>query len=472
MDASLHSFTAATADEPFRRVVEWAPTAIVMIDRHGKIVLINVQTESLFGYRREELLGKPVEILVPARFAREHATYRAGYFAAPQSRPMGSGRDLYARRRDGSEFPVEIGLTPIDSGDGVLVLAAIVDLTERKRLEERFRRVVEYAPNAMVMIDRDGRIVLVNAQTEQLFGYARDALIGQSVDRLVPEDLRAKHLGYRAGFFANPQARPMGAGPNLYAQRADGSTFPVEIGLNPIETEDGVMVLASVVDLTERVRAQQKLENALREKTVLLNEVHHRVKNNLQVISSLLNLQAQHAGDAKVQAMLSESQARVRAMALTHQLLYERKDYSRIDLAEYLERLVQLLVSSYRNSGHVSLRHRMAAGPFYLDLDRAVSCGLVVNELVTNAFKHAFPDGRRGEVSIELTPAGQELELVVADDGVGLAAGFDPAAVKSLGLQLVALLADQLGARFSFASHSGARFTLRFAGASAGRDAP
>lgn len=464
MDARVQNEVSA-ADDPFRRVVEWAPTAIVMIDRAGRIVLSNAQTERLFGYRREELQGQPVEILVPERFAAHHPGFRQGFLADPHTRPMGSGRDLFARRRDGTEFPVEIGLTPIDSGEGMMVLAAIADLTERKRLEERFRRVVEYAPSAMVMIDHAGRIVLVNAQTEELFAYPRHELIDQSVDMLVPETLRHDHLAYRKAFFDLPQARPMGGGRELFARRADGSTFPVEIGLNPIETEDGMMVLASVVDITERRRAQQKLETALQEKTVLLNEVHHRVKNNLQVIASLLNLQAQHSTDPALRAILSESQSRVRAMALTHQLLYERKDYSRIDLGEYLERLAQLLISSYREgSAHLTLRRSMPAEPLYLDLDRAIPCGLVVNELVTNAFKHGFPDGRRGEISIEMKAVGDELELVVADDGVGLPAELDPATVNSLGLQLVALLVDQLGGRFSLERRPGTRFTLRFAG--------
>ena len=450
-------------DDPFRKVVEWAPAAMVMVDEAGRIVLINALAERIFGYSRDELLGEPVERLVPERFADNHPGYRAGFCVDPHPRPMGSGRELYARRRDGSEFPVEIGLTPLESASGFRVLATIVDITERKRLDERFRRVVEYAPSAMVMIDRGGRIVLVNAQTEQLFGYPRGALIGQPMEMLVPERLRAEHVHDRDGFFALPQARPMGVGRDLYARRADGSEFAVEIGLNPIETEEGVMVLASIVDVTERLRQRENLENALREKTVLLNEVHHRVKNNLQVISSLLNLQATQADDARLRAMLTESQGRVRAMALTHQLLYERKDYTRIDFGEYIERLAQLLLGSYRqSSAHIALRRVLPDAPQFLDFERAIPCGLAVNELVTNAFKHAFPDRRSGEVRIELHAEGGEFELVVADDGVGLPEGYDLTSVNSLGLQLVPLFAEQLGGRFTVEHGQGARFSLRF----------
>ncbi len=463
----MHESPRATdfpiGEDIFRRVVEWAPAAMIVVNRQGRIVLTNAQAERVFGYPRDELLGAQVESLIPETLAGKHPEYRQSFHAAPEPRAMGSGRDLYARRKDGSQFPVEIGLTPIDSGSGVMVLAAIVDITERKRLEERFRRVVEYAPSAMVMIDGKGRIVLVNEQTEQLFAYPRSELIGQAVEMLVPERLRGEHVHFRSGFLGVPQARPMGIGRDLYARRADGTEFPVEIGLNPMETEEGIMVLASIVDITERQRAQQKLEKTLKEKTVLLNEVHHRVKNNLQIISSLLNLQATHAADSGLRSILAESQNRVRAMALTHQLLFERKDYSRIDLGEYLERLAQLLVSSYRQeNSRISIRVTLPDEPQFLDIERAIPCGLVVNELVTNAFKHAFPDERSGEVLVELSVMNGDLQLVVADDGVGLPDAFDLSHVKSLGLQLVSVLADQLGAVFTVGNNRGARFSLRF----------
>lgn len=329
--------------------------------------------------------------------------------------------------------------------------------------EAAFSRVVEWAPTAMVMIDADGRIVLFNAQAEALFAYRREELLGERVERLVPGRFAERHPDYRHSFGADPHPRPMGRGRDLYARRSDGSEFPVEIGLNPIETEAGVMVLASIVDITERRRQQESLEKALREKTVLLNEVHHRVKNNLQVITSLLNLQAAHVNDPQLRIALTESQGRVRAMALTHQLLYEGKDYSRIDLGDYLDRLAQLLHGSYRQDGaRIRLRRALPALPQFIEFERAIPCGLVVNELVTNAFKHAFPAGRSGEVLIELHARDADIELVVSDNGVGLPADFSLETTKSVGLQLVPLLAEQLNGRFSHGSGPGASFSVCF----------
>jgi PAS domain S-box-containing protein len=330
--------------------------------------------------------------------------------------------------------------------------------------EDSFRRVVEWAPSAMVMINRDGIMVLVNAQTERMFDYGRDALIGQSVEILVPERFRHRHVLFRGGFFDDPQPRPMGVGRDLAGCRADGSEFPIEIGLNPIDTEAGVMVLASIIDITERRRTQQRLEDALLEKTVLLNEVHHRVKNNLQVITSLLNLQADHAADPHLRAILGESCGRVKAMALTHQLLYERKDFSRLDLGDYLNRLVMSIRASYRAAGErITIRLEAPTEGVHLDLERTIPCGLLVNELVTNSFKHAFPAERRGEIVVELKEVGnEEIYFSVTDNGIGLPSEAELATRSSLGLQLVSLFVEQLHGVLTVDRECGAQFSVRF----------
>src|SRR5882757_1337349 len=146
------------SEERFRQVVESAPNAIVMINSIGIIEMVNAQTERVFGYPRNELLGQSIEMLVPERFRHAHPGLRGTFFGEPRSRPMGAGRDLYALRKDGTEFPVEIGLNPIETEEGAMVLSAIVDVSARRRLEERFQRVVEAAPSAMVMINKTGRI--------------------------------------------------------------------------------------------------------------------------------------------------------------------------------------------------------------------------------------------------------------------------------------------------------------------------
>ncbi len=307
-------------------------------------------------------------------------------------------------------------------------------LHERKEL---FRQVVEAAPNAMVMINAAGRIEMVNAQAERVFGYARTELLGQRVEMLVPDRFRDHHPGLRHSFFADPHARPMGAGRELYARRKDGSEFPVEIGLNPIETEDGPMVLSAIVDISDRKQKEAGIRAALQEKDILLGEIHHRVKNNLQIVYSLLDLQSARISDQTVLDMLRDSQNRIRSMALIHQTLYESKDFAEVDFGRFLETLVPTLIASYgSHPNRITLS--IDAEPVLLPIGAAIPCGLVVNELISNALKHAFRPGNGGDIDVGLRRvAGGDLVLSVSDTGIGVPEHVNITDTGTLGLQLV-----------------------------------
>ncbi|WOJ91343.1 PAS domain S-box protein [Methylocapsa polymorpha] len=458
------------SQERFQRVVESTPNAIVMIDRTGRIEMVNTQAEWIFGYPRAELLGQPVEMLMPERFRAHHPGLRTLFFGDPQSRRMGVGRDLYGLRKDGSEFPVEIGLNPIETEDGAMVLSAIVDITDRKqkedtlrRSQERFQRAVESAPNAIVMINRTGRIEMVNAGAESIFGYSRAELLGQPVEMLMPQRFRAQHPGLRTSFFADPKARPMGAGRDLYGLKKDRSEFPVEIGLNPIETEDGPMILSAIVDITDRKQKEDRIQAALAEKDLLLGEIHHRVKNNLQIVQSLLSLQAAKIEDQSLIEMLRECQNRIHSMGLVHQTLYQSKDFAKVDFGIFLDSLVPALLNSYGvDPARIALS--IDAVQALLPIDTAIPCGLIINELITNSIRHAFPQGRRGNIAVELTKDAEgKMALCVTDDGVGIPAGVDLTRATTLGLQLVNVLTDQLGGNCSVHKAHPTRFVLQFA---------
>ena len=340
-------------------------------------------------------------------------------------------------------------------------LLAKVEQALRKS-EERFRRVVEYAPYAILMTNEAGRIDMVNAQAERLFGYDRSELLGQQVEVLVPQPLRGGHSAMRAGFFRDPGSRPMGAGRDLFGLRKDGGTFPVEIGLNPIETEEGMMVLAAIIDISDRKREEERIRDSLKEKDLLLGEIHHRVKNNLQIIHSLLSLQTASVRDEVALGMLRESQNRVLSMALIHRTLYQSNDFAKVDFATFLDSLVPTLIGSY---GIDSSRFTVSvdADDARLPINAAVPCGLIVNELISNTLKHGFPQGRGGKIDIRLANGeGGGAVLSVSDDGVGLPDSLDIGNSTTLGLQLVTLLADQIGGELTIRRRDPTRFEIRF----------
>ena len=450
------------ANKRFNVFLESAPDAIVIVDADGRMVQVNHLTEEMFGFARRELIGQPVEMLVPQRYRKSHVAHRSGYVEHPKTRPMGRGRALAGAKKDGSEFPIEISLSPLQSEQGSLVISIIRDLTERIKAEAKFRGFLESAPDAVVVIDREGRISIVNSLTEKMFGYSRDELLGQAVEILVPERYRHTHVGHRDGYSQHPKTRPMGAGQNLFGRRKDGSEFPVEISLSPLETEQGTLVTSIIRDITERKNAEEQIQSSLREKEVLLKEIHHRVKNNLQVTSSLLKLQSGYIQDPQAQGMFAESQNRIRSMALVHEKLYQSSDLSRINFAEYVESLAALLFRSYGiESGQIQL-HIEGSGIF-LSVESAVPCGLIVNELLSNCLKHAFPNGRRGRVEVRIGRGpGEQLLLVVADDGVGLPPTLDVEKTESLGLQLVRTLAQQLDGHAQLVRGERTEFNITF----------
>src|SRR5262245_8446406 len=324
-------------------------------------------------------------------------------------------------------------------------------------------QILDLAEDAIISIDADQRIVLFNQGAEKTFGYTRDEILGQKLDLLLPPRFVEIHHRHIEEFAASPvAARTMGERREIFGRRKGGIDFPAEASISKARVADGWIFTVILRDITARKIADEAIRASLREKEVLLKEIHHRVKNNLQVVSSLLGLQSRTIADPTTRKMFLESQNRVHSMALINESLYQSENLSKINFPAYIDQLASHLFRSY-GADPSRIRIDASIGDLRLPIDTAVPCGLIVNELVSNSLKYAFPGGRSGRIRIAMHQKEQGwISLEVSDDGIGLPEGTDLASRTSLRLRLVRTLADQLGASVQIGAGPGAHITLTF----------
>jgi len=339
---------------------------------------------------------------------------------------------------------------------------AINDMTtsiSRRTVSRTYlNNILDSMAEMLFVVRPDGTIRRANRAARQQLGYDEDVLHETLLDALLddgPLFTDAERATFQRQGFVDHAERTL--------RTRDGTAVPVLFSRARVASESDAApdIVCVAQDITERKRAEERIKASLREKEVLLREIHHRVKNNLQIISSLLHLQSKQIEHEAARALFDESQSRIRSMALIHERLYQSDDLAQVDFAAYLDGLTEHLFRTY-NVRRDAISCALEADGGSLSVDRAIPCGLIVNELVANALKHAFPDGRSGTIRVRYAEDDGQARLEVADDGVGAPNGFESEASGSLGLRLVRGLVQQLDGTLAIDHDDGLRFTITF----------
>ncbi len=450
-------------EEKYRKIFESLYDVYYLTDREGMISEISPSVYRQAGWDPEDVIGHPVTDFYLDPSAKE--------IFAKTLKETGAVNDyeLQLLAKDGRVIDVSVSSHIVfdDDCNPVGVEGVLRDISTRKKMEEalkeseqKFRTMVENSLQGIFIV-QDMEMVYANEALSQIVGYSLEEIQALSQEEMRgiihPED-QNKVWGRMADRLAGKDV------PSRYEFKAikkNGDTVWMEMVSNRIEYEGKPAVQGAIIDISDRQQADEQIKASLKEKEVMLREIHHRVKNNMQIILSLLRIQSRTVADKETREVFKQSQNRIRSMALIHEALYKSGDLAHIDFADYISRMTTHLLSIYREDlGHVEVKQE-AEGVF-LDINKAIPCGLIISELVSNSLKHAFPEKREGNVLIRMLMNKGKNELVVKDDGIGFPAGLNFRKTETLGLQLVTDLVLQVSGSIQLKRTEGTEFIVKF----------
>lgn len=449
-----------------RLLIDSSLDCICAFDNNGLLTEFNKAAQKELGYISDQVLGTHISKLFSdvkqAGDIINNNLFKSGVFNG----------EMILRRNNESDFVALISASLLKSQDGKIVGGMMLfrDITERKIAEEQIKlqasklnAVIESSAHQIFTINSEFCLTSFNNNFKDFIKktYKFFPEIGMNVvgGKMISD------TEYNT-FWINKLKEVFKGKMQHFETKIKGFSdkeYWWEVFLNPIVAPDGSINEISGIsnDVTEKKRAEDQLKQSLFEKEILLKEIHHRVKNNLQVISSILNLQSSYVKDKNTLAILKESQNRIKSMAFIHESLYQNKNFSSVNVTEYISNLSKNLIHSYE-MGESKVLLDLSLKPVSLNLDQSIPCGLIINELVTNSFKYAFKGRKKGKISISLKEANNVVTLVIADDGVGMPEDFDYKNADSLGLQLVFTLVEQINGKINLSTKGGTKFSIIF----------
>lgn len=454
------------ADLKYQRLFENANDGIFII-KNDKFVDCNEQVLNIFGLSsRDQILGK-----TPVDFSPERQPdgQLSSQKASQKIKKAFNGEPQIFEWRhttlEGNPVDVEVSLNRLQLVEGTFVQAIVRDLTEQKKAQEKlrkseelFRKLFLKAPGAMVMIDPENRVQKVNKSFEELFGYAEEELLGQDIDTIIVGDEkdqivpRMPDKGFQEDKFFT----------DIIRYTKEGEQLNMLLGAIPVYLDgEAIAGFGIYVDITEQKKYEEQLQQSLEEKQVLLEEIHHRVKNNLAIISGMLQLQAFEAENEQVRNALNNGQLRIQSIGIVHELLYQSENFINISFEDYINKLIKTIRKTL-SFDHQHIEVAVDTGDVLLDINQAIPSAILINELVTNAYKHAFDEMQSGIIEIKLRESEGTITIIIRDNGKGLPEGFSVEEHTSIGINLIDTLTKQLEGDLSYKSERGTEFRVEF----------
>ncbi|MBF0559567.1 MAG: PAS domain S-box protein [Nitrospirae bacterium] len=457
-ERKLMEMALQQSEEKFRTLFESAIDALFIIDMDGNFIDVNKTAYERLGYTKEEMLSMKLSQLDQPEFAAR--------LQERMEHMQNKGEGVFESahlRKDGTAMPVEINTRVMEFQGKKVFFSVIRDISERKQMEEalhesekRYRTLFEQSPDGMLLIDTAGKIIKFNETAHQQLGYTREEFEKLSLSDIDPVE-SPEQIQDRINRLLKEGKVEF----DVKHRTKQGEIRDVQIITQPIDLSGKTFFHTIWFDITERKKAEQQIKQSLKEKEILLREIHHRVKNNLAVISSLLRLQALGAKNESLSEALEESQQRIKSMALVHEHLYQARDFSCINYKDFINDIVKELETIHLKRNRTIVT-KLNIEDLTLDIDSAIPCSLIINELITNTYKYAFPDSRSGELSISFVKEADTYILAIKDNGIGLPEGFDYRKSNTLGLQIVNVLCKQLRGTLQMRSDRGTEAVITF----------
>lgn len=446
------------ASQVFRVLMDTINEGAVTVSTDGTVLYGNRKMTEFIGTTSDGFVGRDLTefVIEEQREPLERIIRDGASFSC--------GGEFEMRNSNGACLPVSLSCAPLLFRNVPAVAVVVTDLSQRRAAErerragqERYRQMFREHGAVMLLVDPDtGAIVDANPAAAEFYGYDLERLTSMRMWEI--SALERDEVALRLREMASEES-----GVFLFQHRvAAGEIRDVEVHSGPLNVNDRTLLYCIIHDITVRMRAERRIKASLQEKEVLLKEIHHRVKNNLAVINSLLSLQCDHADDETVCRMLQDAQDRVKSMAIAHEKLYRADNLAKLNIREYIDGLLDHLLASHAvPEREIGLTTRV--DDVILGLDTAVPLGFILTELVSNALKHAFPGGRNGRIVVSLKKETDDnYQLSVSDDGIGLPEEVDPHRPLSLGLDLVDTFAAQLGGTVDFIRGRGTEVRIGF----------